>query len=124
MLAYAYQTLSEAGFRKVEAEDFQNIHDLMAAILIRGVSNQIKRGLHKDYINQSEILGNLRGKIDMTSSIKQQTMMTRRMVCNYDLFTEDTLLNQILKTTLLLLLRHGEVKLENRKALRKLLLYF
>ena len=73
MLAYAYQTLNEEGFSSVKSEDFENVHDLMAAILIRGVSNQIKRGLHRDFVRQTEILGNLRGKIDITSSVKHQT---------------------------------------------------
>lgn len=124
MLAYAYQTLTEDGFKSVESEDFNNVHDLLSAILVKGVSNQVKRGLHKDYMTQTETLGNLRGKIDMTSSVKQQTMLNRQMVCQYDLFSENTILNQILKTSMLLLLRHGNVKLENKKALRKLLLYF
>ena len=124
MLAYAYQTLNEDGFKSIESEDFKNIHDLMAAILIRGISHQIKRGLHKNYIGQNEPLGNLRGKIDITASVKQQTLLKRRMICQYDLFSEDTLLNQILKTTMQLLIRNGDVKPENRKALRKLRLYF
>lgn len=124
MLAYAYQTLNEEGFGSVKSEDFENVHDLMAAILIRGVSNQIKRGLHRAFVRQTEILGNLRGKIDITNSVKHQTMLQRRMVCQYDLFSENTLLNQILKTTLHLLIRCGDVKTENRKALRKLLLFF
>ncbi len=124
MLAYAYQTLTETGYKNVESEDFQNVHDLLAAILITGVSTQIKRGLHRDYIPYTETLGNLRGKIDITGSVKQQTMMTRQMVCQYDLFSEDTRLNQILKSAMMLLLRHGNVKQNNKKALRKLLMYF
>lgn len=124
LLAYAYQTLNEAGYQSIKSEEFKNVHDLLAAILIRGVSNQIKRGLHRDYIRQTEPLGGLRGKIDITCSVKQKVIMTKRMVCHYDLFSEDTLLNQILKSTMLLLLRHGEVKSENRKTLRKILLYF
>jgi McrBC 5-methylcytosine restriction system component len=124
MLAYAYQTLNEEGFSSVKFEDFENVHDLMAAILIRGVSNQIKRGLHRDFVRQTEILGNLRGKIDITNSVKHQTMLNRRMVCQYDLFSENTLLNQILKTTIHSLIRCGDVKPENRKALRKLFLFF
>jgi 5-methylcytosine-specific restriction enzyme subunit McrC len=124
MLAYAYQTLNETGYKSIEAEEFKNIHDLLSSILIKGVSAQIKRGLHRDYISQTETLGSLRGKIDITSSIKQQTMMTRQLVCLYDLFSEDTKLNQILKSAMMLLLRHGDVKKENKKALRKLLLYF
>jgi 5-methylcytosine-specific restriction enzyme subunit McrC len=124
MLAYAYQALSETGYQSIKSEDFKNVHDLLAAILICGVSNQIKRGLHRDYAIQTEPLGGLRGKIDMTCSVKQKTMMTKRMVCHYDIFSEDTLLNEILKATMLMLLRHGDVKQENRKTLRKLLLYF
>jgi len=124
MLAYAYQTLSEAGYKSVESEDFKNVHDLLSSILIKGVSGQIKRGLHRDYVPQTETLGSLRGKIDITSSVKQQTMMTRQMVCQYDLFSEDTQLNQILKTAMMLLLRHGDVKQINKKILRKMLLYF
>lgn len=123
MLAYAYQALNEAGFKSVAAEDFNNIHDLFAAILVKGVSNQVKRGLHRDYLQETETLGSLRGKIDITASAKQQTIMASRMVCHYDVFSEDTILNRILKAAMMLLLRHGDVKTENRKALRKLVLY-
>ena len=123
MLSYAYQTLNEADFKSIQAEEFKNLHDLMAAILIRGVTNQIKRGLHKDYIGLSEVTGNLRGKIDVTNSIKQNTLLMRRMVCHYDQFSENTPLNQIVKTTMQLLIRCGDVKEGNRKELRKLTLF-
>lgn len=124
MLSYAYQTLRESGFDNVAAENFENIHDLFAAILIRGVGNQIKRGLYRDYIPQEEPLSGLRGRIRITESIKQQTLTQRKMVCAYDEFTENSLHNKILKSTMLLLLRYGTVKAENKKQLRKLLLYF
>jgi len=39
-------------------------------------------------------------------------------------FSSVTLLNQILKTTMQLLIRCGDVKSENRKALRRLFLFF
>ncbi|KJR44632.1 hypothetical protein UF75_4980 [Desulfosporosinus sp. I2] len=42
MLAYAYQTLNEEGFSSVKSEDFENVHDLMAAILIREWANHAK----------------------------------------------------------------------------------
>lgn len=124
MLSYAYQSLNEAGLQSLAAEDFQNIHDLLAAIIVKGVSNQVKRGLNRDYANNEEVLGNLKGKIDITGSIKLQTQLYRRMLCQFDNFSEDTNLNRILKSTMMLLLRHGDVKSENKKMLRKLLLYF
>ena len=124
MLSYAYQNLNEGPYKNVDPETFNNIHELLSAILIRGTSNQIKRGLHRDYLPYTETTGRLKGKIDITESIKQQTMMNRKMVCHYDLFSEDTQLNQILKATLTLLLRHGNVSKKNKKLVRKLLLYF
>jgi 5-methylcytosine-specific restriction enzyme subunit McrC len=124
MLAYAYQSLNEASFKSIQAEKFENLHDLMAAILVRGVSNQLKRGLHKDYLEFTESTGNLRGKIDMTNSIRQNTLVTRRMVCHYDQFSENTSFNQIVKTTMELLIKSNDVKATNRKELRKLILYF
>ncbi|WHX41199.1 5-methylcytosine-specific restriction endonuclease system specificity protein McrC [Mesobacillus sp. AQ2] len=124
MLSYAYQSLNETEYKSLHSEQFENIHDLMSAILIRGTSNQIKRGLHKNYRSHTEETGNLRGKIDSTASIKQNTFLKRRMVCHFDEFSENTLFNQILKTTMLLLLRHGKVKVTNQKELRKLMLFF
>nr|WP_239583468.1 5-methylcytosine-specific restriction endonuclease system specificity protein McrC [Metabacillus iocasae] len=124
MLAYAYQTLNEASFKSIQAEEFNHIHDLMAAILIRGVKNQVKRGLHRDYKERSDVTGHLRGKIDVTNSVKQNTMIMQKMVCRYDEFSENTQLNQILKTTMQLLIQHGEVNAHNRKELRKVTLFF
>src|SRR4051812_45828743 len=95
MLAYAYQSLNEASLKNIQTEEFENLHDLLAAILIRGVSKQLKRGLHKDYLVYTEATGNLKGKIDITNSVRQNTLMTRRMVCHYDQFSENTPLNQI-----------------------------
>ena len=86
MLSYAYQNLNEGPYKNVDPETFNNIHELLSAILIRGTSNQIKRGLHRDYLPYTETTGRLKGKIDITESIKQQTMMNRKMVCHYDLF--------------------------------------
>lgn len=124
MLAYAFQILNEAGYERVAGEDFENINDLMASILSIGITNQVKRGLNRDYELQTESLSCLRGKIDMSASVKQQTMVMRKMVCNFDIFSENTAMNQILKTTSMLLIRSGDVNIARRKELKKLMLYF
>lgn len=124
MLSYAYQSLRETGYKNVASEDFKNIHDLFAAILACAVCSQVKRGLHREYIPQEEALAGLRGQIRVTESIKQQTFSQGKLVCGYDEFTEDSPHNRVLKATMLMLLRYGNVKPENKQALRKLLLYF
>lgn len=124
MLSYAYRILREEGYKSVEGEEFNNIHDLFATILVQGVANQCKRGLHKDYVSQTETLKSLRGKIDLTTSLKESTLVKKSMVCHYDEFSENILHNQIIKTTMSLLVRNKRVKAEHRRELQKLLLYF
>ena len=45
MLAYAFQVLQERGYESCGTEEFENTADLLSAILVKGVSTQIKRGL-------------------------------------------------------------------------------
>lgn len=123
MLSYAFQALNEQGYKNVATEDFGNVADLCASILIKGVSSQIKRGLGKEYVPKNEALTSLRGKIDITKSVKEMSMLDNRLVCTYDDFSVNSYLNRILKTTMKVLLK-GDIKSDRRKQVRKLLVYF
>jgi len=123
MLAYAFQILREQGYASCGTEEFENTADLLSAILVKGVSVQIKRGLGRTYIEQTEPLSCLRGKIDVTESIKQQTIIKQQLICTYDEFSVDSYMNRILKTTMELLLRY-DIPKSRKKELRNLLLYF
>lgn len=123
MLVYAFQILREQGYASCGTEEFENTADLLSAILVKGVSVQIKRGLGRTYIEQTEPLSCLRGKIDVTESIKQQTIIKQQLICTYDEFSVDSYMNRILKTTMELLLRY-DIPKSRKKELRNLLLYF
>ena len=123
MLAYAFQVLNEQGYRNIATEDFDNTAELCAAILARGISIQIKRGLGKEYIPRTEALSSLRGKIDISETIKTQAFLRKRMVCSYDEFSVDSYMNRIIKSTVLLLLR-ADISKARKKELRKLLVFF
>ena len=96
--------------------------ELCAAILSKGITVQLKRGLGKEYIPQTEALSSLRGKIDITESIKTQSLLRKQLICIYDDFTVNSYLNRILKTTMVLL--HADVSKVRKKAIRKLMIYF
>lgn len=123
MLAYAFQVLQEQGYKDVATEDFENTAELLSAILCRGVSVQIKRGLCRQYITNEEPLGSPRGKIEIGESIKTQAIRKKQLVCSYDEFSVDAYTNRIIKTTMMLLLRANIAK-ARKKELRKLLIYF
>ena len=55
MLAYAFQTLQGQGYRDITAEEFDNTADLLAEILSRGVSLQLKHGLGREYVDREDM---------------------------------------------------------------------
>ena len=123
MLSYAFQILNEQGYKNLATEDFDNAGDLCAAILIRGITYQLKRGLGREYISETDTISAIRGKIEITESIKNQSMIRSQMVCTYDEFSVDSPLNQIIKSTVMLLLK-GDISKSRKKELRKLMVYF
>lgn len=123
MLAYAFQVLNEQGYKNIATEDFDNTAELCAAILSRGISTQIKRGLGKEYISKTEPLSSLRGKIDISESMKTQTFLKKQMICSYDDFSVNSYMNRIIKSTVDILLR-SEISKSRKKELRKLMVFF
>jgi 5-methylcytosine-specific restriction enzyme subunit McrC len=102
----------------------EHVEDLLAAILAKGIANQTKRGLGREYAPRIDVLSSPHGKINIQDSLKKMYILKKRLVCEFDEFTENEYLNQILKSTALLLVRSNSVALEQKKALRKLLFYF
>ena len=123
MLAYAFSALTEQGYRAVATEDFDNAAELCAAILERGVSLQLKRGLGQEYVNRSEARSSLRGKIEVTESVKSQAILRRQLVCSYDEFSVDTTMNRVIKATVALLVR-SDISKARKKSLKKLMVFF
>ena len=123
MLSYAFQILNEQGYKNIATEQFHNTGELMAAILEKGIAIQLKRGLGKEYIPQTEALSSLRGKIDIAESIKTQSMLRKQLICTYDEFSVNSTMNRIIKSTVALLLR-SNISKQRKKNLRKLMMYF
>ena len=123
MLSYAFKTLRESGYRSIETENFDNVAELCSEILFKGVSSQIKQGLYKEYIPVVEKTSSLKGKIDFTASQKENTAISAQMICSYDDFSTNSYLNQIIKTTILYLIR-SDISPKRKKNLKKVVIFF
>lgn len=123
MLSYAFKVLNEESFKKIQAESFENIGELLSEILAIGVSSQIKQGLVRDYIEISETTSSIKGKINISQSIKEQSFIKGQLNCSYDEFSVNCYLNQILKLTMNLLIKSDISKIRRHK-LKNLLMYF
>lgn len=124
MLTYAFQELRQNNYEEIAGEDFDTIHDLFAEILIRGLSSQLKQGLHKEYVSYHDSLPTLKGRLDVNETMRNLMQKKQKIACEYDELSEDNPLNRILKTTALFLLGHPHVKRNRRVALKRLMLFF
>lgn len=124
MLSYAFQTIHFKQYENIEIEEFDNIHNLFSAILSRGISYQLKQGLYKEYVSKKEDLPLMRGKINVQGTIKNRLSRKQLLSCEYDELSENNLLNQIIKTTSVLLIRHSKVDSKYKDELKKEMLFF
>ena len=124
MLSYAFQALNQETYEDVAVESFDEMYNLLAAILSKGIGLQLKQGLYREYISRQEELSVMRGKINMPGTIKNRLAHKRVLTCDFDELSENNLLNQILKTTVTLLLRNGKVQAKYKDDLKKKMLYF
>ncbi len=122
MLAYAFQVLNEDGYKSVGTEQFDNVAELCAAILIKGFSLQLKRGLFREYVAEKEQLSSLRGKIEITESIKNQSLLRKQLVCTYDEFSVNSYPNRIIKTTMSVFM-HSDIDKSYKKKIKQLMVY-
>ena len=124
MLAYAFQELRQNNYAEIEGESFDDIYDLFAEILARGISYQLKQGLYREYVARNESMQTVRGKIDINGTIRQRMRNSQQIACCYDELSENNTYNQILATTASILIRHSDVKKEKKSQLKKLMLFF
>lgn len=124
MLTYAFQVLKQSNYNEVASEEFENIQDLFAAILAKGIAQQLKQGLYREYVTEHEDLSVLRGKLDIYGTISNKLQRKQQLSCEFDELSENNVYNQILKTTAFFLLKEDSVKYERRTALKKVMLFF
>lgn len=124
MLSYAFQILKQEDYQNVAGEKFDNIHNLFALILEKGVSRQLKQGLYREYVPIHEDLSVMRGKLNMNGTMRLKFRQKQKLSCEFDEFSEDNLYNQILKVTIHRIIRAENVASERKQALKKLIVYF
>ena len=124
MLSYAFQVLKQENYDEVDHETFEYVQDLFAAILAKGIAQQLKQGLYREYITKHDVLTVMRGKLDMPETIRNRIQRKQKLACEFDELSENNTLNQILETTMDVLVRDNDVAPERKAALRKVLIFF
>lgn len=125
MLVYVTDSFNSKGTRKVDNEEFDNnIYDLLSMLLVNDTNYQIKRGLHKNYVQVEETRLSPKGKINISNTIKSNSLSQHKVSCEYDEYIEDIYLNQIVKLALVTLFKSPYTSKKFKIKLKKNLMYF
>lgn len=126
MLCYSFKKdlLTEKEVSSVDYESFDNIYNLFSVILCMMIRKQIKKGMNKDYINVCDSLSTVKGKINISETIKTNSMIRQKLICDFDEFSENNALNQIIKTTSHYLINSHKIGDLTKKELKKSMIHF
>lgn len=109
MLAYAWNHLQESRTIDLSKIDAQTPEDLLALVLARGTLRLLKRGVDRDYLIRDEALRGLRGRIQVSATVRRALRTRGQIECQFDELSEDIPANRIIASTLRSLLQIGSL---------------
>ena len=116
MLLYAWDLVEFEDRFETEFEDAPDLRALLTKILVFLIKHQIRRGLRGDYVERSEELQGVRGRIDFGETLRGLSMYRGRLHCEYEEFTLNVPRNQIVRSTLNDSLNMGFTSVEEGRA--------
>jgi 5-methylcytosine-specific restriction enzyme subunit McrC len=105
LLCYAWNKLDEKERVNVSIDDKTELLDLFAKILINVTKTLLKRGIDKNYIDHNEELTGVKGKIQISQTLKSNLLVKQRTICTFDDFSSNIISNRILVSTIFRLTR-------------------
>ncbi|MEX0599307.1 MAG: hypothetical protein WD205_01615, partial [Rhodothermales bacterium] len=106
LLCYAWGHIDESDLvDSSELERLDQVQNLFGKVLAEGVFRLLRRGLDQGYIEVTEEIAGIRGKLEIGAMATTAVRSRGRTICTYEVFSPDILHNQILRSTLSMLLR-------------------
>jgi len=120
LLCYAWNRLDEKDRVKVAVDESNDLLDLFARLLINGTRILLKRGIEKSYVEETLEFAGVKGKLELSATIKSGLHHKQRTICTIDDFSGNILINRILLSTILRLIKTEGVDGSLRKDLKSL----
>jgi 5-methylcytosine-specific restriction enzyme subunit McrC len=125
MLCYSWGFLEQLDETKLENIDKQNFYDFFTEVLVKSLQPLIKKGFDRNYIQKNEEIRTIKGKIDFSNTFKKMSLKTKGTIyCDYEEYSYNVLQNQIIKTTIINLLKIKDLDKNLKQELHKISLYF
>lgn len=124
LLSYAFEFTGKGEEDFLSKDTFDDAGELLARILDICLTVMKRRGFAKSYEVNKEQIKCVKGKILLSESLKSGSFLKGMAVCEYDEYTFDSKLNQILKSAVRLILRDKGISKSSVMALQNHLAYF
>lgn len=95
-----------------------DVQNLCAHVLLKGTDRLLRRGLYQGYLTNEEHTSRLRGRIDITKTVKRRVQSTPQAVCQFDDLSPNVLYNQIIRSSIGSLIRADGIDSGLRSGLR------
>src|SRR5688572_4263007 len=100
MLLYAWNEvplneLRGSSLHESFVESAPTLDTLLASVLIRLMQQRLRIGLGHDYVDESNILRGIRGRINFAETIKQHALERGQLICEFQGYRANSLKNQI-----------------------------
>lgn len=125
LLCYAWNRLPEPSeLQRVSEQEFHRPLELLTHVLLRATHRQLRRGLPVAYSEHTAELPELRGRVLLTPTLRQDLLRRGRAVCTFDELDTNTLLASLLLGTLQPLARTASLPTALRYEVRALVRQF
>lgn len=123
ILSYAWKYFRPSDFKKLDTKDFRNETEFFAELFVIILAKYLKRGLHQDYILRRNSIQTIKGKVDFNNSMKLKSLGLKKLECQYDEYSSDNEVNQLIYATMTTLLK-ANINLDQKKSIKKKMVYF
>ena len=112
MLLYAWDLGALRGDLDALPDDAPDLRALLTRILVHYTKRQIRRGLRGDYVDLSEPLRTVRGRINFGRTVSDLLLYKGELHCDYQEYSLNVPRNQIIVSTLNRQLRYDFARIE------------
>ena len=111
MLAVALSLKLDLGSITELAWQRETLLEILIRIFCDKLTEAVRKGMPRRYAEQEDDLSALRGRLDVARQFTRHAVNPSRLACRFDVLSEDTSLNRIMKAAVLHLSRMSRVRI-------------
>ncbi|HED5643344.1 TPA: 5-methylcytosine-specific restriction endonuclease system specificity protein McrC [Enterobacter cloacae] len=120
MLTYAWNHLQDAKIVNLDAIPANNLLDILGHALNKYVLYLFRRGFELDYQPNTELISGVKGRVNLTQTLRGLHMTQGKTVSTFDDLNPDTLANEIIKSSLTVLIKNENLNKTIREESRSI----